>query len=61
MRGENGRLKKQTVVTGQTLYNSVIEVKSGLTLDDSIAFPYGTTVKEGARTEVSEEDADIVY
>ena len=61
MRGENGRLKKQIVMTGQTLYNSVIEVKSGLTMEDSIAFPYGTTVKEGARTEVSEEDADIVY
>lgn len=61
MRGENGRLKKQIVVTGQTLYNSVIEVKSGLTMEDSIAFPYGTTVKEGARTEVSEEDTDIVY
>lgn len=61
MRGDDGRLKKQIVVTGQTLYNSVIEVKSGLTMEDSIAFPYGTTVKEGARTEVSEDGADVVY
>lgn len=56
-----GRLKKQVVTTGQTLYNSVIEVKSGLSYEDCVAFPYGNTVKEGARTEVSEDGMDIVY
>ena len=45
---ENGRLKKQYVVTGKTLYGSAIEIKSGLTEDDYIAFPYGKDVVEGA-------------
>lgn len=47
---ENGRLKKQYVVTGKTIYGSAIEVKSGLTNDDLIAFPYGKDVVEGAKT-----------
>lgn len=45
---ENGKLKKQYVVTGKTLYGSAIEIKSGLTEDDYIAFPYGKDVVEGA-------------
>lgn len=58
---ENERLKKQTVVTGQTLYNTVIEIKDGLSVEDYVAFPYGNDVKEGAKTVISEDDADIVY
>lgn len=45
---ENGKLKKQYVVTGKTLYGSAIEIKSGLTEEDYIAFPYGKDVVEGA-------------
>ena len=45
---ENGRLKKQYVSTGKTLWGYEIEIKSGITLEDRIAFPYGKTVKEGA-------------
>lgn len=45
---ENGKLKKQYVVTGKTLYGSAIEIKSGITEDDYIAFPYGKEVVEGA-------------
>ena len=47
---ENGRLKKQYVVTGRTVYGSAVEIKSGLTEEDLIAFPYGKDVVEGALT-----------
>jgi len=46
---ENGRLKKQYIVTGKTVYGSAIEVKSGITDEDLIAFPYGKDVVEGAK------------
>ncbi len=45
---ENGRLKKQYVVTGRTIYGSAIEIKSGLSEEDMIAFPYGKNAVEGA-------------
>ena len=50
---DNGRLKKQTVKTGKSLWGSYVEIKSGLTNDDYIAFPYG--VREGEKTKVSED------
>lgn len=46
---ENNRLKKQYVRTGKTIWGSSVEIKSGVTLEDRIAFPYGKTVREGAR------------
>lgn len=49
--GEDGRLKKQYVSTGKTLWGYEIEIKGGITLEDRIAFPYGKTVKEGALTQ----------
>lgn len=52
---ETGRLVKQYVVTGRTLWGSAVEIKSGLTLDDYIAFPYGKTAKEGVRTEKNDD------
>jgi hypothetical protein len=45
---ENGRLKQQYVNTGKSLWGYYIEIKSGVSEDDRIAFPYGTSVKEGA-------------
>lgn len=47
--GTDNRLVKQYVQTGRSLYGSSTEIKSGLTQDDYIAFPYGTDVKEGVR------------
>lgn len=47
---ENGRLTKQYVETGKTVYGSAIEIRSGITEEDYIAFPYGKTAKEGVRT-----------
>ncbi len=46
---EENRLVKQYVQTGRTLYGSSIEIKSGLTESDRIAFPYGKTAKEGIK------------
>ena len=48
---DNGVLKKQIVTVGPTVdsgYN--ILIRSGITRDDMIAFPYGDDVKEGAKT-----------
>ena len=50
---ENDQLKKQYVVTGKTIYGSAVEIKSGLTEDDRIAFPYGKNAVEGAAVEES--------
>ena len=38
-----------------------IEVVSGLTEDDYIAFPYGKNVVEGAKTKISENDEEIIW
>lgn len=48
---ENDRLVKQYVVTGKTLWGEAVEIVSGLTLEDRIAFPYGKSAKEGAKVE----------
>ena len=50
---DNGKLKKQSVKTGKSLWGSYVEIKSGLTNDDYIAFPYG--VRDGEKTKVSED------
>ena len=56
---ERGRLKKQTVETCAVMYGYNQEIKSGLTMEDLIAFPYGKTVKEGVKTE--EVDSPSYY
>lgn len=60
-RGKNNRLEKQYVKTGGTVYGQYIEILSGLSMDDYIAFPYGKTVKEGAKTKISDEEENIIY
>lgn len=55
---ENGRLKKQYVVTGKSVYGSAIEIKSGITEEDLIAFPYGKEVVEGA---ITAEESHMYY
>lgn len=56
--GEDNRLVKQYVQTGKILYGSTVEIKSGLSLEDRIAFPYGKTAKEGVKAVESE---DVYY
>ncbi|MDD6057615.1 MAG: efflux RND transporter periplasmic adaptor subunit [Clostridiales bacterium] len=50
---EKDKLKKQYVVTGRTIYGNAIEIKSGLSKQDRIAFPYGKNAVEGASVEES--------
>lgn len=59
--GIDNRLKKQYVRTGKSLYGSSLEIKSGLTLDDYIAFPYGADVKEGVRVKVEGSEEGPVF
>ena len=49
-------LFRSYVEVGKNMYNS-LEITSGLTMDDLIAFPYGRDVKEGAKT----QEADTLY
>lgn len=53
--GKDQRIAKQYVKTGKILYGSAIEVKSGLTVDDYVAFPYGKNAKDGVKAKQTEE------
>ena len=53
VQGANGKLEKRFVTTGKALW------RSGLTVDDLIAFPYGKNLKEGAPT--VESDVSDLY
>ena len=59
VRGKNGRLEKRAVTTGKSLWGSFTEIRSGLTAEDYVAFPYGKTVKPGAAT--VESDLSALY
>lgn len=52
--GEDNRLVKQYVKTGKTVWGEIVEIVSGLELDDRIAFPYGKTGKEGIKVKSDE-------
>ena len=55
------RLKKQYITVGKTMSGQYMEVVSGLTEDDNIAFPYGKNLREGVKTKVSEDDSEMIY
>ncbi len=58
----DGTLEKRYVQTGRELWGSYVELLSGLTEDDYIAFPYGRDVTEGAKTvQASVEELYGVY
>jgi multidrug efflux pump subunit AcrA (membrane-fusion protein) len=46
--GEDGRLEQRLVKTGKALWGSYMEILSGLTEEDMVAFPYGKNVRDGA-------------
>lgn len=55
MKDDGGVLKKQYVTTGKIVSGGyAMEITSGLTEDDAIAFPYGKTAKEGVKTKMSD-------
>ena len=47
-KGTDGKLEKRFVTVGKSLWGSYTEILSGITAEDYLAFPYGTTVKAGA-------------
>lgn len=50
--GADGKLEKRTVTTGKVLWGGeYYEIRSGLSVTDQIAFPYGKNVVAGAPTE----------
>lgn len=59
--GKKGRLTKQYIKTGETIYGQYVQVISGITMDDNLAFPYGKNVKEGAKVQLSEDEDNIIY
>lgn len=56
---DDGKLKKQYVTVGVSTDGYSVPVKSGLSMEDKIAFPYGKGVKEGAKTQ--EGTIDDIY
>ena len=56
-----GRLEKRYLATGRTLWGSETEILAGLSEKDYIAFPYGRSVKEGARTTVADVSSLYAY
>lgn len=55
------RLKKQYITVGKTMNGQYIEVVSGVTEEDNIAFPYGKNLREGVKTKISEDDSEMIY
>lgn len=55
MKDVDGQLVKTYVTTGRVLYGMATEIKSGLSENDLIAFPYGDGAIEGARTTIDTE------
>ena len=55
------RLKKQYITVGKTMNGQYVEIVSGVTEDDNIAFPYGKNLREGVKTKISEDDSEMIY
>ena len=49
-RGADGLLEKREVQTGRSLWGSYLEILSGFGPEDYVAFPYGRSIREGAKT-----------
>lgn len=60
MAAEDNRVRKRYVRTGKNMYGSEIEIRSGLSVDDYIAFPYGDGANDGAPA-VRKEDTSSLY
>lgn len=56
MRNSENRLEKREVIVGKMMHG-LLEIRSGITMEDRVAFPYGKEVKEGNLTkEASTEE-----
>ena len=59
VKGADGTLEKRAVTTGRYLWGSYTEIRSGLSAEDEVAFPYGKNVFPGAKT--TEGDLSDLY
>ena len=59
LKGEDGQLKLQQVSTGKSVWGEYTEILGGLTLEDRVAFPYGSDVFDGAQT--TDADSSALY
>ncbi|MCC8075837.1 MAG: HlyD family efflux transporter periplasmic adaptor subunit [Clostridiales bacterium] len=59
VQGDDGTLERRWVSVGKSLWGSYTEIKSGVAMDELIAFPYGKNVREGAATR--EGSVDELY
>lgn len=57
--GAEGRLEQREIATGRSLWGSYTQVMDGLTEADYIAFPYGRSLRPGAKT--TEASSDALY
>ena len=57
--GQDGKLEQRFVTTGKALWGSYMEILSGLSEEDLVAFPYGKNVKPGAAAQ--EGDMSALY
>lgn len=55
----DGRLQRQDVKTKKTSGSESLEITEGLSLDDMIAFPYGSKGKEGLLTTTEEQGPSL--
>lgn len=58
---EEGLLQKRYVTIGNDLWGELTEIKAGLDQDESVAFPYGSDVFEGAQTTSGSYEDLMVY
>ncbi len=61
MKEDKGKLKKVYVKTGKIMWGELIEVKSGVSMDDYLAFPYASNVEEGIKTKHNEDIESLYY
>ena len=57
--GQDGKLEQRFVTSGKALWGSYMEILSGLSEEDLVAFPYGKNVKPGAAAQ--EGDMSDLY
>lgn len=50
MKDVDGKLEKVYVNTGKIMWGDTIEIKSGISFEDYIAFPYASDAREGVKT-----------
>ena len=57
----NGVLKKQYVETGKKYYGYYVEIKSGLSREDYLAYPLLRDAKEGRKTKKGLSLYEAIY